>query len=175
MILHVTDASTSRQHNDIPDFDHQQEHLNMKTAKRLLTALLLVVVILPAKAQSDMSTLSAMSVMPIASIASVASVAAAGSVVVPAILLTAGSVLVVKAVEASTKGTVLVLETLSDGTRVVLEIAGTGLAASALGAGALLTVSVIGAGTILSTAGEVIAFIPSAIGNALLYNQRITN
>jgi hypothetical protein len=40
--------------------------------------------------------------------------------------------------------------------------------------GSLVMVSVIGAGTVLSAAGEVIAFIPNAIGRALLYNERIT-
>ncbi|MEO8120001.1 MAG: hypothetical protein ABI606_11855 [Rhodoferax sp.] len=41
-------------------------------------------------------------------------------------------------------------------------------------AGAMATVSVIGAGVVLSVAGEVIAFIPNALGRALLHNEHVT-
>jgi hypothetical protein len=41
-------------------------------------------------------------------------------------------------------------------------------------AGASVVVTVIGAGTVLSAAGEAIAFIPNALGKALLYNERQT-
>ena len=39
--------------------------------------------------------------------------------------------------------------------------------------GAVLTCSVIGTGVVLSAAGEVLAFIPNALGRALLYNERV--
>ncbi len=37
-----------------------------------------------------------------------------------------------------------------------------------------MTVSTIGAGIILSAAGEAIAFVPNALGRALLHNERLT-
>lgn len=126
-----------------------------------------------AHAQSDASTLSAVSALPLASV--VVSAGAAGSVLAaPVILSTAGAVLVVMTVEVSAHATVLVLESASDGARISLEIVGDGLAASTLVAGSVVTVSVIGAGVVLSAASEVIAFIPNALGNALLHNERLT-
>ena len=69
--------------------------------------------------------------------------------------------------------TVLVLERASDGARVSVEVAGRGVAASAHGVGAVVACSVIGTGVILSVAGEVLAFIPNALGQALLHNERL--
>jgi hypothetical protein len=37
-----------------------------------------------------------------------------------------------------------------------------------------VVVSVVGAGVVLSAAGEAIAFIPNALGRALLHNERLT-
>ena len=45
---------------------------------------------------------------------------------------------------------------------------------SAVVAGTVVTVSVIGTGVVLSAAGEVLAFVPNAIGRALLYNERLS-
>ena len=36
-------------------------------------------------------------------------------------------------------------------------------------------VIIIGAGVVLSAAGEAIAFIPNALGRALLHNERVSN
>jgi len=41
-------------------------------------------------------------------------------------------------------------------------------------AGTVVVVSVVGAGVVLSAAGEAIAFIPNALGRALLHNERLT-
>jgi hypothetical protein len=41
-------------------------------------------------------------------------------------------------------------------------------------AGTAVVVSVVGAGVVLSAAGEAIAFIPNALGRALLHNERLT-
>lgn len=126
-----------------------------------------------AHAQSDASAFSAVFALPIASVAVSAGVA--GSVLAaPVILSTAGAVLIVKAVEVSARTTVLVLERASDGARISLEIAGEGLAASALAVGTVVTFSVISAGVVLSAASEAIAFIPNALGNALLHDERLT-
>ena len=47
------------------------------------------------------------------------------------------------------------------------------LACSAYAVGTVVTCSVIGTGVILSAAGEAIAFVPNAIGRALLHNERL--
>jgi hypothetical protein len=94
-------------------------------------------------------------------------------VAIPVMLSTAGAVLVVKAVEVSAKGTVYLLERASDGAQVSVEVLSGGVAAASVAVGAIATVSVVGAGVVLSTAGEVIAFIPNALGRALLHNERV--
>ncbi|HVZ43791.1 MAG TPA: hypothetical protein VHA82_08270 [Ramlibacter sp.] len=126
---------------------------------------------LPAHAQSEASmALSTLSALPVASVM----VAGSTVVAVPVMLSTAGTVLVVKSVEVSARGTICVLERASDGTRVSIEFLGRSAQTASLAAGTLVTVSVIGAGTILSAAGEAIAFIPNALGQALLFNERVT-
>ena len=107
-------------------------------------------------------------------IARVAGYAAAGAVAtVPAALSVGGAVLTVKAVEGSAVGTVYLLERASDGAQVSVEVAGRGVGASAYAVGTVVTCSVIGTGVVLSVAGEAIAFVPNAIGRALLHNERL--
>lgn len=128
-----------------------------------------------AQAQSEASALSAASALPVASVV-VGGSAVAGSVAaVPVVLSAAGAVLVVKTVESTVRGTLVVLERASDGVRVSLEIAGKTAGAASLATGTIVTVSVIGAGIVLSAAGEAIAFLPNALGSALLHNERLTD
>jgi hypothetical protein len=127
-----------------------------------------------AQAQSEASALSAVSAMPVASVVVGASAAATAVLAVPVVLSTTGAVLVVKAVEVSARGTVYLLERASDGAAASVEIVGKGVAGVSVGAGTLVTVGVIGSGVILSAAGEVVAFIPNALGRALLHNERVT-
>ena len=87
----------------------------------------------------------------------------------------AGATLVVKAVESTARGTVYVLERVSDGVRISVQVAGTVAGAGSVAVGTAVTVSVITAGTVLSVAGQVIAFVPNAVGQALLYNRRVGN
>lgn len=122
----------------------------------------------------DASALSAISAMPMASVVGAASVGASAVVAVPLVLSTAGAVLVVQAVAVTASATVYVLARASDGAMVSVEVLGAGASGASLAAGTLVTVSVIGAGTVLSAAGEVIAFIPNALGRALLHNERVT-
>ena len=112
--------------------------------------------------------------MPLASVVVGASAAAGAILLVPVALSTAGAVLVVKTVESSARGTICVLERASDGAQASVEILGKGVAGASVTVGTLATVSVIGAGVVLSAAGEVIAFIPNALGRALLHSERIT-
>lgn len=128
-----------------------------------------------AHAQSEASALSALSVLPVASVVTGASVVAGAALALPVALSTAGAVLVVRTVEVSARGTVLLLERASDAAQVSVEIAGRGVEAVSLAVGSTVTVSVLGAGVLLSVAGEVLAFIPNALGQALLHNERLTN
>ncbi|RYF22541.1 MAG: hypothetical protein EOO33_15310 [Comamonadaceae bacterium] len=127
---------------------------------------------LAAHAQSEAS--AALSMLPVASVVGAASVgsAAVGAVAaVPVALSVGGAVLTVTAVQASATGTVYLLERASDGARVSVEVSGKAVSATAHGVGTVVTCSVIGTGVILSAAGEVIAFVPNAVGRALLHNE----
>ena len=128
----------------------------------------------PAQAQSNASALSAVSVLPLASVI-VASQAAASVADASATVLVAGAQLSVRAVESTARGTVYVLERASDGVRISVEVGARAAGAASLAVGAAVTVITLSAGVILSVAGEAIAFIPNAVGRALLHNQRLTN
>ena len=138
----------------------------------LLAAALAVALAGPARAQSEISI--AVSAAPV--VLSVGAVSATGVVLsaIPAGILSAGVTLVVVSVEVVGGATVWVLERASDGARISLKVAGKLAEGAAVSVGAAVTVSVIGAGTLLSAAGQVIAFIPSEIGKALLYNEQVT-
>ncbi len=127
-----------------------------------------------AQAQSEASV--ALSLLPMASVvgaASVAGTAASALVAVPAALSVGGSVLTVVAVEASVDGSVYLLERASDGARVSVKLAGRAVNGASTVVGASVVVGVIGTGVVLSAAGEVLAFIPNALGRALLHNERL--
>ena len=126
-----------------------------------------------ARAHGEASAVSALSALPLASVVVGAGAAASAVAAVPAVLSTAGAVLVVKAVESTARGTVVVLERASDGAQASIELGARAAGGASLAAGTLVTVSVIGAGVVLSAAGEVIAFIPNALGRALLHNERL--
>ncbi|RYF80592.1 MAG: hypothetical protein EOO29_13350 [Comamonadaceae bacterium] len=141
-----------------------------------LAGALLAVSAGPAHAQSEAS--AAISLMPVASVvgsATAGSVAAASvagtALVLPAALSVGGAVLTVVAVDASVRGTVFVLDRASDGAQVSVEVAGRAASGLVHGVGTVVSCSVIGTGVILSAAGEVLAFIPNALGRALLHNE----
>ena len=127
-----------------------------------------------AQAQSEAS--AALSLVPVASVvvASGAASATAGAVAaLPVALSVGGAVLTVKAVQASATGTVYLLERASDGAQASVEVSGRAAGAASGAVGTVLTCTVIGTGVILSAAGEAIAFVPNAIGRALLHNERL--
>ena len=105
------------------------------------------------------SDASALSLLPVAV-----------SVAAPAMVLSAGAALTVVAVEVSATGTVWIVERASDGARASVQLSGHALA----GVGTVLVATAISTGWVLSAAGEAIAFIPNELGNALLYNERIS-
>lgn len=131
-----------------------------------------------AQAQSELSV--GLSLLPVASVVGTASAvggSVAGVAALPVALLASGAVLTVKAVQASAQGTVIVLERASDAARVSVVLAGdvAGDVAEhvALSVGASVVSTVVAGGVILSAAGEVMAFIPDAIGEALLYSEQV--
>ena len=145
------------------------------TTKFIEAALAISAVLaLPARAHGDASAISALSTLPIASVVVGGSAAAGASLAVPVILSAAGAVFVIKAVEVGALSTIYVLERVSDGARVSVEVSGQAATGASIVAGTVVSVSVIGAGVILSAAGEAIAFLPNALGRALLHNERIT-
>jgi hypothetical protein len=128
-----------------------------------------------ARAQSEASV--AISLLPVASVVGVASGAGAAStalVALPAALSVGGAILTVKAVTASADGTVYLLERASDGAQASVRVSGRAAGQASVAVGTVVTVSAIGAGVVLSAAGEVLAFVPNALGRALLYNERLS-
>jgi hypothetical protein len=116
-----------------------------------------------ARAQSEASALSALSTLPIAI-----------SVTAPVMVLSAGAVLTVVAVEASATGAVWVLERASDGARASVRLGARAAGGLSVAAGTAVVVTAMSTGWVLSAASEAIAFIPNEIGAALLYNERVT-
>lgn len=90
------------------------------------------------------------------------------------VVLSAGAVLTVVAVEASASGAVWVLERASDGARSTLRLSAQAAGGLSVVAGTAVLVTVMSTGWVLSAAGAAIAFIPNEIGAALLYNERVT-
>jgi hypothetical protein len=116
----------------------------------------------PARAH-DPSAASTLSLLPVAV-----------SVAAPAAFLSGVGALTVVAVDASLRGTVIVLERARDGARISLTLSGQAVGAASLAAGTVLAVSAIGSGWVISAAGEALAFIPNEIGKALLHNEQVT-
>jgi hypothetical protein len=109
------------------------------------------------------SDASALSMLPIAV-----------SVAAPVMILSAGAMLTVVAVEATSAGTVWVLERASDGARASVTLGTEAAGGLSLALGTAVVVTAFSAGWVLSAAGRAIAYIPNEIGAALLYNERIT-
>ncbi len=133
--------------------------------KRLIVLVSLALALaapLQARAQGALSEASALSMLPVAV-----------SVVAPVALLSAGAALTVVAVEATSAGTVWVLERASDGARASVTLSGQVAGGVSVVAGTAVLVTAFSAGWVLSAAGQAIAYIPNQIGQALLHHERI--
>ena len=128
-----------------------------------LAALVATVAVTPARAH-DSSEASALSMLPVAV-----------SVAAPVALLSAGAMLSVVAVEATSAGTVWVLERASDGARASITLSGQVAGGVSVAAGTAVAVTAFSAGWVLSAAGQAIAYIPNEIGKALLYNEQVSH
>lgn len=132
--------------------------------RRILAAALLSAQLMGgAQAHTQASEASALSALPIAV-----------SVAAPVMLLSAGAMLGVVAVESASAGTVWVLERASDGARASVTLSGQVAGGLSVAAGTAVLVTAMSTGWVLSAAGQAIAFIPNQIGAALLHNERIT-
>ena len=135
----------------------------MNLIRNTTLAALLAATLATANAQSAVSEASALSALPIAV-----------SVAAPAMVLSAGALLTVVAVEASASGAVWVLERALGGARSTLRLSAQAVGGLSVAAGTVVVVTALSSGWVLSTASEAIAFIPNEIGAALLYNERVT-
>jgi hypothetical protein len=136
--------------------------MNMRTMICPLAAsLLLMMICSSALAQSEGA--SDVSIAPVAL-----------SVLAPASVLVAGTVLTVKSVQASAHGTTIVLKGAANASETTIEVSADLASKSATVVGKAATVSVIASGTIISAGTEVLAFIPSEIARDLLHSKKLT-
>lgn len=91
----------------------------------------------------------------------------------PVVLVAGVSTMTVATVSVVADGTVWVLERASDGARIVVKVSTTAAGAASVVVGTAITVTAVSAGWVLSTAGEVIAFVPNTLGQALLHHERV--
>ena len=87
----------------------------------------------------------------------------------PALLLASVAQLTVVAVQASADGTGWVLQRASDGAQVSMHLAGQ--ASTTMGAS--VQVTALATGWLLISAGQALAFVPNAVGKALLHHERV--
>jgi hypothetical protein len=120
------------------------------------------------QARADVSSFDSVSTLPIAS-----TVAAADASMLPALLAAAGAAFVVKHAEASAYSALYTLARSSDGKCVRVQIAGRGMDLPWLAAGTVVTAKPIRTGVVLSVAGDPIAFVPNALGRALLRADQV--
>ncbi|RTL28160.1 MAG: hypothetical protein EKK47_17085 [Burkholderiales bacterium] len=131
-------------------------------AAALLT-LAMACVTTPVRAHNDgLSEASALSALPVAV-----------SVSAPVMSVAAGSVLTLMAIDVVADGTVWVLQRASDGARIVVKWSALSVGMASVAVGTAITVTAVSAGWVLSTAGEVLALIPNALGQALLHHERV--
>ena len=120
----------------------------------------------PAHAHNDLANASAASSLS-------AALPLAVLVAAPAAFLSAGVLLTVATVEVVGGASVWVVRRASDGVTASVRITGELASGVVVGVGTALVVTASVAGWILSTAGEAICLVPNAIGESLLYNERL--
>ena len=118
----------------------------------------------PARAQSEGSHPDELSALPIASVA---------VSTLPVIFGAGGSSFRIDTVEAGAFATVYAMERLSDGARVKVEVAARGAKHPAAAPGTMVTAKTVSTGLVLSAGREALAFVPNALGRAVLHNQRL--
>lgn len=151
--------------------DHTDQHTRRMPWRRRLAAMTLslamaLTAVLPDKAamahQQGASEASALSGMAVGML-----------VAAPVVSMVGVSTMAVVTVSVAADGTVWVLERASDGARFVVKVSAATVGAASVVVGTVITVTAVSAGWVLSTAGEVLAFVPNALGQALLHNERV--
>lgn len=96
--------------------------------------------------------------------------------VVEGSLNTAGAsgMVLITSVEVLAQGSVVVITGVSEGVSVTIQLSGQALQGIGLASGAVVQVSAVATGHLLISAGKVIAFIPNALGKALIYHEKIS-
>lgn len=117
-----------------------------------------------ARAQSEGPQLDDLSAVPIASVAATA---------LPTIFAAHGSALRIESVQSGAFATVYTMERLSDGARVEVEVGTRGAKRQPAAAGTVVTARTISTGLVLTSASEAIAYVPNALGRAVLHNRRL--
>ena len=117
-----------------------------------------------ARAQSEGSPLDELSALPIASVATTA---------LPTIFAASGSAFRVDAVQAGAFATVYSMERLSDGARVQVEVGTRGVQRQPVSAGCVVKAMTVSTGLVLTAGGQAIAYVPNALGRAVLHNNRL--
>lgn len=133
----------------------------MKTSQLLLASLLSAICATSASARDSVERGSAASVggsMVVGSLAGMSAIEA--------------SELTVKAVQASTEGTVFVLRRASDGAEFSVKTASDLAHAAGVSVGSAVQVVAESTGHVLVASGKVLAFIPNELGRALLHHSR---
>lgn len=139
-------------------------HVKPPPVPRIATALVLTLALNKAvRAESSASQVSEASMLPVAI-----------SVALPVVLVAGAGSIVVTGVQASTDGTVWLVENVADGVKGSIRFAGRAVGGTLVVAGTVVAVTVIGTGMVLSTASRAIAFIPNEIGRSLSYNQKVS-
>lgn len=122
------------------------------------------------QARNDVSNFDRVSMLPIAS---TVTASAADASALPALLAAAGATFRVKNAEASAYSAIYTLTRSSDGKCVRVQVAGRGIYLPWLIAGTVVTAEPIRTGVVLSVAGDPIAFVPNALGRALLRAEQV--
>ena len=132
-------------------------------SRTFATLLLALAAVGPARAQRSSSEVSEASMVPVAI-----------SAALPVVLVAGVGSILVTGVQASTEGTVWVVENVADGVKGSICFAGHVIGGVSVAVGTVITVTAVANGMVLSAAGHVIAFIPNEIGRSLSYNQRVS-
>ena len=141
-----------------------------------IVAACMAVGVFPGSSHAQSTASVEVSMLPVASVvgaASVAGAAVSAVVAVPVALSVGGAVLSVVAIEMVEGGAVYLLERPSDGARARVLVPSAANERALLSVGMVVAVSLISAGTLLSSAGNVLAFLPSQTSRKLLHNERL--
>ena len=79
----------------------------------------------------------------------------------------------VTAVAQTSKGISYVIERASDGLKFTVEVLSGGAAKVSAAVGTAVTATVLGSGVVLVASGQALAFIPNAVGKALLGSEKV--